>query len=78
MARVLQEDTATMGRPPAENPKDERLSLRIHAELRAAIEEIASAEHRTLAQMTDLLLREAVIARRKAAKKDARDILALP
>lgn len=67
-----------MGRPKAENPKDAVISLRTFAAVRDAIEEYARMEHRTVAQMADLMLREAIIARRKAAKKSAADIDSLP
>lgn len=69
---------ADMGRPKADKPKESVISLRTFAEVRAAIEDYASNEHRTIAQMTELLLREAIIARRKRDKKPFTDIESLP
>jgi hypothetical protein len=69
---------ADMGRPKADKPKESVISLRTFAEVRAAVEDYARAEHRTIAQMAELLLREAVIARRKRDKKSAADIESLP
>ncbi len=70
--------SADMGRPKADKPKESVVSLRTFAEVRLAIEEYAAAEHRTVAQMADLLLREAIISRRKRDKKSASDIEDLP
>ena len=67
-----------VGRPKSEKPKSAALNFRTYPEVREAIEEYARAEHRTTAQMTELLLREAIIARRKAEKRSAKDIEALP
>lgn len=67
-----------MGRPKSEKPKNAAISLRTYAELKSAIDEYAREEHRTTAQMTELLLREAVIARRKRDKKATKDIDDLP
>jgi hypothetical protein len=69
---------ADMGRPKAEKPKEAVISLRTFAEVREAIEGYARREHRTIAQMTELLLREAIVARRKRDKESAADIEALP
>ena len=69
---------ADMGRPPADKPKDAVISLRTFAEVRAAIEDYARREHRTIAQMTELLLREAIIARRKRDKESSKNIEELP
>lgn len=75
---MRQQTAYDVGRPPSDRPKDSILHLRVHPELRAAIEGYARVEHRTIATMTDLLLREAVIARRKAAGESAKDIEGLP
>lgn len=69
---------ADMGRPKSEKPKEALISLRTFSEVREAIEDYASREHRTLAQMTELLLREAIIARRKRDKESPADIENLP
>jgi hypothetical protein len=67
-----------MGRPKADKPKEAVISLRTFSEIRTSIEEYAAGEHRTIAQMTELLLREAIIARRKRDKKPTADIEGLP
>lgn len=69
---------ADMGRPKADRPKDAVVSLRTFPEVREAIEDYARREHRTIAQMTELLLREAIIARRKRDKESSADIEKLP
>jgi hypothetical protein len=69
---------ADMGRPKSEKPKEAVISLRTFAEVRAAIEDYAAQEHRTIAQMTELLLREAIISRRRKDKRSASDIEDLP
>lgn len=68
----------TMARPPADQPKNAILNFRVHSEVRSAIEDLARAEHRTLAAMSDLLIREAIIARLKAAGEDTSEIENLP
>lgn len=70
--------TSDMGRPKAERPKQSVVSLRTFDVVRQAIEEYARKEHRTLAQMADLLLREAITARRKRDKESASEIEQLP
>lgn len=72
------ETAADMGRPKADKPKESVISLRTFVEVREAIEAYARREHRTIAQMTELLLREAIIARRKRDKESASDIEQLP
>lgn len=72
------QEARDMGRPKAEKPKEAAISLRTFQEVRDAIEEYARDEHRTLAQMADLLLREAIVARKKKAKQSAADIERLP
>ena len=72
------QQTADVGRPKADKPKDVAISLRTYSEVRDAIEEYARAEHRTVAQMTELLLRESIIARRKSERRKADDIERLP
>jgi hypothetical protein len=67
-----------MGRPTAEKPKTETLHFRVHPEVREGVEMFAAKEKRTLASMADLLLREAIIARRKRDKKSAAEIENLP
>lgn len=67
-----------MGRPKSEKPREAIISLRTFTDLRQAIEDYAKREHRTLAQMTELLLREAVISRRKRDREAADDIEDLP
>lgn len=69
---------AEMGRPKVDKPKDSVISLRTFPEIRAAIEDYARREHRTIAQVTELLLREAIISRRKKDKQSAREIESLP
>lgn len=58
--------------------KDAILNFRVHSAVRAAVETIARDEHRTLASMADLLIREAVIARLKARKQPTAAIANLP
>ncbi len=70
--------TSDMGRPKADKPRDSIISIRTFEEVRSAIEDYARREHRTLAQMTELLLREAIIARRKRDKESAVEIEKLP
>jgi len=67
-----------MGRQKSEKPKDAVISTRTYTEVRAAIDEYARQERRTVAQMTELLLREAIVARRKRDKQSAAEIKALP
>lgn len=69
---------ADMGRPKSDKPKEASISLRTYAEVREAIDDYARREHRTIAQMTELLLREAIIARRKRDKESAKEIESLP
>jgi hypothetical protein len=69
---------ADMGRPKADKPKESVISSRTFPEVRDAIDGYARKEHRTIAQMIDLLLREAIIARRKKDKESAADIERLP
>ena len=69
---------AEMGRPKADKPKDSVISSRTFPEVRDAIDDYARKEHRTIAQMIDLLLREAIIARRKRDKQSASEIEKLP
>lgn len=76
MAGPLQ--TADMGRPKSDKPKGARISLRTYPEVRTAIEEYASRDHRSVAQMTELLLREAIIARKRRDKKSTKEIEGLP
>lgn len=78
MPLAAAQDSRTMPRPPAEKPKGAILNFRTFPEVRDAVEEFARAEHRTVAAMADLLLREAIIARRKAAKRSTTDIENLP
>ncbi len=78
MTRTAAQNEPEMGRPPAEKPKDAIIHFRTHSEVREAVEAFAREEHRTLAAMSDLLMREALIARLKAAKKDAAAIENLP
>jgi hypothetical protein len=70
--------TADVGRPKAEKPKDAVISLRTFPEVREAIDDYARREHRTIAQMTELLLREAIIARRQRDKESSKEIENLP
>ena len=77
MAAAIQ-TAAKMPRPKAEKPKDAVVSLRTFPEIRDAIEEYARKEHRTLAQMADLMLREAIIARWKKEKRATEGIEELP
>lgn len=67
-----------MGRPKSDKPKDAVISLRTFPEVRAAIDDYARREHRTIAQMTELLLREAILARRKRDKEPTADVEGLP
>lgn len=76
MLKTLQ--TSDMGRPKAERPKQSVVSLRTFDVVRQAIEEYARKEHRTLAQMAELLLREAIIARKKRDKESTAEIDKLP
>lgn len=78
MAGSAVQNVADVGRPPAEQPKSAILNFRVHPEVRDAVEQYARQEHRTLAAMADLLVREAVIARRKRDKESAEDIESLP
>lgn len=76
MGSTLQ--TTDMGRPKAAKPKEAVISTRTFQEVRDAVEEYARREHRTMAQMTELLLREAIVARRKKDKEPTKDIDELP
>lgn len=76
MASAVQ--TSDMGRPKSEQPKQSVISLRTFDVVRQRIEEHARREHRTLAQMAELLLREALIARGKREKESTTDIENLP
>jgi hypothetical protein len=77
MAAALQ-NAADMGRPKVDKPKNAAISLRTFPQVREAIEEYAQREHRTIAQMTELLLREAIIARKKCEKESVKEIEELP
>ncbi len=77
MAATLQ-TPAEMGRPKVDKPKGSVISLRTFPEVREAIEDYARREHRTIAQVTELLLREAIIARRKKDKEGFKEIESLP
>lgn len=77
MAAIAQ-TAAEMGRPKADKPKESVISSRTFPEVREAIDDYARREHRTIAQMIDLLLREAIIARRKKDKESASEIEKLP
>lgn len=70
--------SAEMGRPKADKPKTAVISSRTFAEVREAIEAYARSERRTTAQMIDLLLREAIIARRKRDRQSTTEIETLP
>lgn len=77
MAATLQ--TATdMGRPKSDNPKDAVISLRTFHKVRTLLEEFAKREHRTLAQMAELMIREAIIMRLTKEKRSVKDIESLP
>lgn len=76
MATAIQ--NVEMGRPKADKPKEHVVSTRTFTEVRDAVADYARREHRTMAQMADLLLREAIIARRKRDKESATEIEALP
>jgi hypothetical protein len=78
MPAATAQDRRAMPRPPTEKPKGAILNFRTYPEVRDAVEAIAREEHRTVAAMADLLLREAIVARRKAAKKPTADIENLP
>lgn len=75
---VIAQTAAEMGRPKADKPKESVISSRTFPEVRDAIDNYARREHRTIAQMIDLLLREAIIARRKKDKESASEIEKLP
>ena len=75
---AVAQQTADMGRPKSERSKDAVISLRTFPPVRDAVDEYARREHRTIAQMADLLLREAILARRKKDKEPAEDIEELP
>lgn len=78
MARSTATILPEMGRPPSEKPKTAILHLRVHPEIRDAVERLAQEEKRTLANTADVLLREAIIARMKERGEDTADIEALP
>lgn len=75
---VKTQNAVDMGRPKSDKPKDSVISSRTFPEVREAVEEYARREHRTVAQMIDLLLREAIIARRKKDKQSTKEIEDLP
>lgn len=66
------------GRPADVNPKGAILNFRVHREIREAVERFARDEHRTLAAMSDLLVREAIVARLKSRKQSTDAIERLP
>jgi hypothetical protein len=72
--------TSPVARPKLDKTKDTPLNLRVYAELRDGLEAIARHESRSLNQMSDLLLRQAVIARLNelGETKLAKKIAALP
>lgn len=76
MAAAMQ--TLDVGRPKLDKSKDVPISTRTYSEVRNAIDEYARAEHRTTSQMVELLLREAIIARRKKDRRKTDDIESLP
>jgi hypothetical protein len=78
MSRSAVQDAREMGRPPADNPKTAILNFRVHSEVRETVEQFARDEHRTVASMADLLIREALIARLKAARKPTKELESLP
>jgi hypothetical protein len=67
-----------MGRPKADKTRSAAMGFRAYPEIREAIETYAKREHRTVAQTIELLLREAIIARRKRDKESAKEIEDLP
>ena len=67
-----------MGRPKVEKPKDKIISIRMFAVVRDAIDAYARQESRTTGQMAELLLREAIIARRKRDNESSAEIEQLP
>lgn len=78
MPAATAQDARGMARPPIDKPKGAILNFRVHAEVREAVEAFAREEHRTMASMADLLIREALIARLKARKQPTDDIDSLP
>lgn len=78
MAVSTKHNADGMARPPAEQPKTAVLNFRVHAEVREAVERFARDEHRSLAAMSDLLVREALIARLEEAGENASRIRELP
>lgn len=68
----------TAGRPKADRTRSDVLKLRTFPEIKNAVEDYARQEHRSPSQMTELLLREAITARRKRDKKSTKDIDDLP
>lgn len=67
-----------MGRPPADKPKSEILHIRVHPEVKRAVERFAREEKRTVASMADLMVREAIITRLKENGEDTKAIEELP
>lgn len=78
MPRTAVQDAPDMGRPPADKPKAAILNFRVYPEVREAVEAYARKEHRTVASMAELLLREAIVARMKRDKEDPSSIEQLP
>jgi hypothetical protein len=70
--------TPDVGRPKSDKPKSAAISLKTFPEVRDLLTEYARREHRTIAQMADLLLREAIVARLKKEKRSAAGIEGLP
>ena len=67
-----------MGRPTADKPKSEILHFRVHPEIKDAVERFAKDEKRTVASMSDLLMREAIIARLQELEEGTTAIEELP
>lgn len=78
MPRTAVQDAPEMGRPPSDKPKAAILNFRVYPEVREAVEAHARKEHRTVASMAELLLREAIVARMKRDKEDPSSIEGLP
>lgn len=64
-------------KPKSESVREATITIRTYQAVRDAIDEVAEREHRPLSQMTELLIREALIARLKAEKRSTKEIEAL-
>ena len=63
-----------MGRPKLEKQRSARVECRTYPEIAAAVERYANEEGRTVSQMMEFMLREAILSRRRRDLESEDDI----